>query len=389
VPSESGLPGRLVVLLAVAGGAAVANNYYVQPLLATLEHDFGVGPTEAGLLVTAGQLGYLAGLVLLVPLGDLVERRRLVCVLMTLSAVTLACCAGAPSTGLLAGALTMLGVTTVAAQVLVPLANDLAVPNQRGRVVSQVVSGFLIGILVARSFSGVVADLAGWRAVFAVVALITLTLMVCVQRSVPTTRPRASMGYVALLRSLGALVRDEPILRKRMVFGMLGMATFTVFWTTLTFLLSGPPFHYSSSIIGLIGITGVVGAAASQGAGRTFDRGGAGLALGGFWAVGVLAWGVCSLGSRNIVPILAGIVLLDAAIQGQHMLNQMTILGLRPEVRSRANTAYVVSVFVGAAAGSAAAAVVWSAGGWLAVCAFGGSLALAALVLWALVIGWS
>ena len=375
------------MLLAIVGGAAVANNYYVQPLLVTLEHAFGVGTTEAGLLVTAGQLGYLAGLVLLVPLGDLMERRRLVCVLMALSALALACCAGAPSIGLLAGGLTMLGVTTVAAQVLVPLANDLAVPAERGRVVSQVVSGFLIGILVARSFSGIVADLAGWRAVFAVVALITVALLVCVQRSVPATRPRASMGYLALLRSLGKLVHDEPILRRRMVFGMLGMATFTVFWTTLTFLLSGPPFHYSSAIIGLIGITGVVGAAASQGAGRTFDRGRARLALGGFWAVAVLAWGVCSLGSGNIVPILAGIVLLDAAIQGQHMLNQITILGLQPEVRSRANSAYVVSVFVGAAAGSAAAAVVWSAGGWSAVCAFGGSLALAALVLWALLIG--
>lgn len=378
------MPRGLVPLLAVAGGACVANTYYVQPLLATLQRQFGHGEALTGLLVTAGQLGYVAGLVLLVPLGDVVDRRRLVCTLMALSAAALAAAAAAPSLALLGGALAALGITTVAAQVLVPIANDLAAPAERGRVVSRLVSGFLIGILGARAFSGIVADLAGWRIVYATLAGFMAVLACCVGRALPASLPRGSLPYAALIRSLLTVVHEHPVLRLRMCLGLLGMGSFTVLWTALTFLLSGAPFHYSDSEIGLIGLTGVVGAASSQASGRLFDRGLAWPALGALWALGTIAWGVCALGSSKIVPLLIGIVLLDFAVQGQHMLNQSTILDLAPEIRSRANTAYVVAVFAGASSCAAAASVLWAAGGWLAVCALGGGLAGAALSLWGL-----
>lgn len=381
---KPGISPRLVLLLAVACGAAVANLYYAQPLLATIASSLGTSEATAGLLVTASQLGYAVGLVFLAPLGDLVDRRRLVTRMLGLAAVGLAVCAVAPSLAVLGIGLAAVGVTSVAAQVLVPFASDLASDDDRGRVVGVVVSGLLTGILVARTASGFIAEIAGWRAVFVIAAVAMVALAVLLHHTLPTVAPKVTTSYGALLRSIATLVRTEPVLRLRMTYGALGMAVFSLFWTSLTFLLSSAPYDYSDAVIGLFGLAGLVGAVAAQGAGRLYDRGLGNRATGVFWALVVVAWGLCLLGKTELAPLLVGIVLLDAGVQGQHILNQSTIFDLHPDARSRVNTAYMTNNFLFGAAGSAAGAAAWSSGGWTEVSILGGVLSVLALAAWVL-----
>jgi predicted MFS family arabinose efflux permease len=274
------------------------------------------------------------------------------------------------------------GITSVVAQVVVPMASALSAEEERGRVVGVVMSGLLIGILLARTVSGLVAEAGSWRVMFWVAAVIMLVLAAALARALPAGRGPATLPYRSLLASVGRLVRTEPALRRRMFYGACGMAGFSVLWTALALLLSASPFHYSEATIGLFGLAGVAGAAAAQAAGRLADAGHARQATGGFLLAIAAGWGALALGSRSVAPILIGIVVLDLGVQGQHILNQSTIFGLRPDTESRVNTAYMTSNFIWGAIGSASAAAAWSAGGWHAVCAIGGGAALIALAGW-------
>jgi predicted MFS family arabinose efflux permease len=373
---------RLVVLLAVACGATVANLYYAQPLLDTIARGLNVGSGTAGLLVTATQAGYVAGLVFLVPLGDLLERRRLVSRLLVLDAFALALATAAPSLGVLALALAVVGVSSVAAQVLVPFASTLAAEGERGRVVGRVMSGLLLGILLARTVAGLVAELGGWRLIYGLAAGAMLTLAVVLRRTLPVVAPpERELAYGGLLRSVGALIREEPTLRLRMAFGFLSMASFSGFWTSIAFLLSGPGYGYSEGVIGLFSLAGLAGAAMAAIAGRVAD---AGHQLAGTRAaaVAVLAgWGLMALGESSLAALLAGIVLFDLGVQATQILNQSVIFRLRPEARSRLNTAYMTCYFAGAVSGSAGASFAWEQGGWGAVSGCGAVAATIGLVL--------
>jgi predicted MFS family arabinose efflux permease len=376
------LDRRLVVLLAFACGAAVANLYYAQPLLDVIARDLHVSEGAAGLIVTASQVGYAAGLVFLVPLGDLVARRVLVFRTLLVCALALAGCALAPSLGALAAAVAVVGVTSVVAQVLVPFAGDLAGDEERGAVVGIVMSGLLIGILSARTASGLLAGLLGWRGVYAVGAGLMLVLAAALRGALPGEGERPAVSYRQTLRSVLTLVRTEPVLRLRMAYGALGMTSFTVLWTALTFLLAGPAFGYTEATIGLFGLAGLAGAFAAQGAGRLFDRGLARPATGLFWLVIGAGWGACALGSSTVVPLLVGILLIDAGVQGQHITNQSTIYALDAAARSRLTTAYMTGNFTAAALGSALASAAWAAGGWGLVTAIGAACAVLALLVW-------
>jgi predicted MFS family arabinose efflux permease len=376
------LDRRVVLLLAVACGTAVANLYYAQPLLDVIARDLGVSPGAAGLIVTSSQVGYAAGLVLLVPLGDLLDRRRMVARLLLLTAAGMAVVAVAPSFAVLAAAIAVVGVTSVVAQVLVPLAGTLAPEHERGKVVGDVMSGLLIGILLARTASGLIAELAGWRSVYVIGAALMVVLAAVLARALPPTPPVTKLRYGELLRSVGALVRDESVLRRRMVYGAAGMASFSVVWTAIAFLLSGDPYNYSEGRIGLLGLAGLVGAGAAQGAGRLADRGRGHLATGAFLAAIAVAWGLLALGRSSLAALIAGVVLLDLGIQGQHIVNQSTIYSLHADARSRVTTAYMANNFLWGALGSAGASLAWSAGGWGAVCALGVGLSVVALVAW-------
>jgi len=382
VTTGRGMDRRLVLLFAVACGASVANLYYAQPLLDRIARDLDVSPGAAGLLVTASQIGYALGLITIVPLGDFIARHRLVVPLMATCTLALLGAAAAPDLAWLLAAVLLVGLTAVLAQVLVPLAGAMADDRERGRVVGTVMSGLLIGILVARTFSGLLAAVAGWRTVYVVAAVISAVLGVVLHRAVPRL-PVAdpTLTYARLVRSLWPLLRDEPVVRRRMVYGAIGMAGFTVVWTSLAFLMA-EDYGKGEAETGLLGLAGLMGAIAAQGAGRFADRGWAHRATGGFLLCVVGGWGLLWAGGDSIVALIGGLVLVDLGMQGQHITNQSILYALRPEARSRLTTLYMTGNFAVGAVASATAGVAWSHGGWDAVCTLGGGLALLGCLVW-------
>jgi predicted MFS family arabinose efflux permease len=376
------LDRRLAVLLAFVTGAAAACLYYAQPLLGTIASAFGTTEAAAGLIVTASLGGYAVGVVLLVPLGDLLERRGFLVRLLLACALALLVAAMAPSIGVLALALGAVGMTCVVAQIIVPLASDLAPEGEPGRTVGIVMSGLLIGVLAARTISGALAALAGWRAPFVLAAVLMLLAAAALRFALPVVPARNSTGYFALLRSIGTLLREEAVLRVRMAYGALGMATFMLLWTSLTFLLAGPAYGYGEATIGLFGLAGIAGALAAQAAGHLADRGRGRQATGLAWLSIAVAWGLCAAGNTSLAPLVAGIIVLDAGVALQHISNQSAIYALRPGARSRLTTAYMTGHMVSGALGSALASAAWVAGGWVAVSLSGGCLAAVALLVW-------
>ncbi|MCG7210127.1 MFS transporter [Streptomyces arenae] len=374
----------LTLLFAFAGGLAVGNLYWAQPLLDFIAHDLHTSPAAAGWLVTATQIGYALGIVLIVPLGDILNRRRLIPVMMLCSAAALAACAAAPSFLALAAAITLLGMTTVAGQLLTPLAGDLADDAHRGAVVGTVVSGLLTGILVSRTVSGLVAAYAGWRTIFATAAIAAVLVAALLYRAIPPVPPKTRMSYPALIASVGRTVRQEPAVRWTLALGASGFAMFTMFWTALTFLLSGEPFSYPVSVIGLFGLAGLAGALAAQRAGLLHDRGWSLPATGAACALSLIAFGIAAAARASVLLVIVAIVVLDVAVQTLNLLNQARLFAVSHEARSRLNTAFVTGNFVGGAIGSAAAGLLWAHGGWNAVCTAGASLAVVALAVWAL-----
>ena len=378
-----GISRGLVLLLATACGTAAANLYYAQPLLHTLARAFGVSNGTAGLLITISQLGYVVGLMLLVPLGDLHERRNLISATMLVTAAALGLAAAAPGFAVLGAALAVVGVTSVVAQIVVPMSSSLSADHERGSVVGTVMSGLLIGILLARTVSGLIAAAAGWRMVFWFAAAAMVLLAATLRRALPPIPTSTDLSYGGLLRSVLSLVREEPVLRQRMMVGALTFGCFSILWTSLAFLLSGAPYHYGNGVIGLFGLVGVVGALAASGAGRLADRGHNGRVTTVSILIMLGSWGVMALGRTSVVALIAGIGVLDLGVQGIHISNQSAIYALRPEARSRLTTAYMVAYFLGGAALSAITSSLYGSEGWGGVCVLGGATALAALVIWA------
>ncbi|MGZ4266538.1 MAG: MFS transporter [Solirubrobacteraceae bacterium] len=373
---------RLVLLLAVTCGAAVANLYYAQPLLHTLAQTFSVSDSTAGLLVTASQIGYAIGLAFLVPLGDLLERRRLIVAILLVCALGQAVAAGAPAFGVFALAVGVVGVSSAVAQIIVPMSSSLAADHERGRVVGTVMSGLLIGILAARTASGILAGLLGWRAVFVIATAVMVALAATLRWALPKVPPTESLPYRSLLRSVVRLVAQEPLLRQRMVLGAAVMGCFSALWTSLTFLLSGPPYDYGNTAIGLFGLAGIAGAAIAPVAGRMADSGKGKLATSAALLILLASWGLLLLGRQSVVLLVAGIVALDLGVQGVHISNQSAIYALHADARSRITTAYMLAYFAGAAAMSAAASALYGSDGWTGVCVLGAGVVATGLVVW-------
>ncbi|MEJ2380558.1 MAG: MFS transporter [Gammaproteobacteria bacterium] len=376
------LSATLVLLMATATGIAVANIYYAQPLLDTLSRAFDVPVHTAGLIVTVTQIGYAAGLMFVVPLGDLLERRRLVAAVSVATSLSLVLAALAPGIYWFAAASLAIGVTAVVAQILVPYAAHLAPDHLRGRVVGRVMSGLLLGILLARTVSGVLSDAFGWRSVFWLAAAVMLVQAVVLARALPEDRASVRVSYPALLHSVLHLMRDEPLLRRRIVYGALMFATFSALWTALPFLLARPPYGYGDSVIGGFGLFGVAGALCASLAGHLHDKGWTHRATGLFLLLVLAAFVIMGAAGQSITAVIAGVILLDIGVQGTQILNQSTIYQLRPEARSRLTTAYMTCYFAGGAAGSAGAAFAFGVGGWSGVALLGVALPTLALLYW-------
>ncbi|MBC2656478.1 MFS transporter [Pseudomonas sp. MSSRFD41] len=377
------LSSKVVLLFATACGLAVGNVYYAQPLLDAMAQSFGLAPATVGIVITLTQVGYGLGLLLLVPLGDLLDRRRLIVTQTLLSVLALLVVALAPNgTWLLLG-MAGVGLLAVVTQVLVAYAANLAQPEQRGRVVGVVTSGVVLGILLARTVAGGMADLAGWRSVYLLSAGLTLMVALALWRVLPAVqRPPAAQGYLHLLGSLLHLFKEEKILRDRAVLAMLTFAAATTLWTPLVLPLSAPPLSLSHTQIGLFGLAGAAGALGAARAGQLADRGlaqwASGLALG----LMLLCWIPIGLTQWSLWALLVGVIGLDLGLQAVHVTSQSLIYSVRPEAQSRLAAGYMLFYSIGSATGSIAATGTYAWAGWTGVCLLGAGINAMALGYW-------
>lgn len=382
-PAASQLSTRVLLLFAIACGLAVGNVYYAQPLLDAMARSFNLAPATVGIVITLTQVGYGLGLLLLVPLGDLFNRRRLIVIQTLLSVLALLTVALAPSGGWLLLGMASIGLLAVVTQVLVAYAAHLAPAAQRGRTVGVVTSGVVVGILLARTVAGTMADLAGWRSVYLLSAGLTLLVAAALWQALPShEQPRASQGYGQLLGSLLQLFREEKVLRDRAVLAMLIFAAGTVLWTPLVLPLSAPPLSLSHTEIGLFGLAGAAGALGAARAGHLADRGLAqwtsGLALG----LMLLSWLPIAFTQSSLWALLFGVISFDLGLQAVHVTSQSLIYSVRPEAQSRLAAGYMLFYSLGSAAGSIAATATYAWAGWIGVCLLGASINAAALAYW-------
>jgi predicted MFS family arabinose efflux permease len=380
--------GLITVVLATACGLAVANIYFAQPVLDLLAGSFHVSQGAATSAVTVVQIGYAVGLVLLLPMGDLIENRRLTSWMLVVTAVGLVLAGTAQNLGVFLVASVLIGVTSVVAQILIPFAAHLAPEASRGRIVGWVGSGLLLGILLARTLSSLAAAVWGWRAIFFISAGLMLVMAVVLARVLPSRKPDHTAGYLTLMASVGELVRTQPALRRRAVCQALVFAAFSGYWTGIAYQLI-TVHGFDQTQVGLFALVGAVGVAASPVAGRIADRGdrfASGIAL----LLGITAMVVARLGADSIVLLGVAAVLLDVAMTAHQVLSQREIYQLRPDARARINTVYMGSVFTGGALGSALAGLLHDRYGWNGITTAGIAFATAAFLLWAAsrLVGW-
>lgn len=380
---SAGLSPSLTLLFSVTCALAVANVYFAQPLLDSMAQSLGVASSMIGIVVTATQVGYALGLLFIVPLGDLLNRKGLILTQVLLSAVALAGVGAAQQWLTLLGAMVIVGLLAVMVQVLVAYAAVLATPSQRGQAVGTVTSGIVLGILLARFTSGLIADLAGWRAVYFLSSGLMLALAAVFWKVLPATvSPRNRNTYTALIRSMFRLFMTEPVLRIRGLLALLIFAAFSVLWTSMVLPLSAPPLSLSHTAIGLFGLAGVAGALAARRAGRWADQGLGQRVTGISLVILTLSWLPIAFAQTSLIALVCAVVLLDFAVQAVHVTNQSLIFAARPDAQSRMVGAYMCFYSVGSALGAAAATQVYAQWGWIAVSLLGASISAMALVLW-------
>lgn len=375
----------LVLIMAIACGISVANLYYAQPLLSDIRHAFHATSFEAGIVSTLTQVGYACGLFLFVPLGDSHERRKII--LRLLIGVTIALIAVAFAMNLvwLYIASFAVGLLTVVPQMIVPFAVHLASPEERGKVVGNVMSGLLVGILLARTLAGFVGSALDWRAMYLISAGFMLVLAVVLRLKLPAIEPTSKTPYRELLKSLGTLTKDLPPLRDAALLGAMSFGAFSVFWTVLSFYLSTPPYHYGAQVAGLFGIVGVAGAMISPVAGRLADRLPAQLTSRLFTIVTLLSFVVLWFLGYHLIGLIVGVILLDLGVQGTQISNQARIYSLHPEARNRLNTVYMVTYFLGGSLGSSIGSLAWTTWGWAGVCLAGIAMIVVGLLAFLIV----
>ncbi|MED7953853.1 MFS transporter [Streptomyces sp. BE303] len=377
------LSPAIALLFSVAGGLAVANVYYSQPLLDLIADDLGIGRSTIGLVGTLTQVGYAVGLLLLVPLGDRLAPRPLIVGQLGLSVVALGAVALAPSAPLMLLASMAVGVLAVVAQVVVALAASLADPADRGRIVGTVTSGIVIGILLARTVAGAIGDLAGWRAVYVVSAVATGVMAAVLAAVVPAGRRRPErIGYLQLVGSVFTLFAQEPVLRARAGLALLTFTAVTVLLTPMVLPLAAPPFDLSHTEIGLLGLAGAAGALGAGRAGRRADRGHAERTLAIGLTAMLVSWLPAVLLPHSVWWLVLALVVVDYGLQSVHVVNQHLLYRVRPEAQSRLTAGYMLFYSAGCGLGAIASTLVYEHGGWTAVCGLGSLISLLALVHW-------
>ena len=361
------LSPALIVLMSIATGLAVASNYYAQPLLDTIARNFSLSASSAGFIVTAAQLGYAAGLLFLVPLGDMFERRRLIVSMTLLAAGGMLITASSQSLAMMILGTALTGLFSVVAQILVPLAATLASPDKRGKVVGTIMSGLLLGILLARTVAGLLANLGGWRTVFWVASVLMALMALALWRGLPQMKSETHLNYPQLLGSVFSMFISDKILRTRALLGCLTFANFSILWTSMAFLF---------------GLSGAAGALFARPAGGFADKGKSHHTTTFGLLLLLLSWLAIWFGHTSVLALIIGILVLDLTVQGVHITNQTVIYRIHPDARNRLTAGYMTSYFIGGAAGSLISASAWQHGGWAGVCLAGATIALVNLLVW-------
>jgi len=369
-----------VWLMATTVGVVVANIYYAQPLLADIAQSFDLTDTRVAAIATLSQVGTALGMFFFVPLGDKFERRSLITVLMLGEFAALLIFAAAPNVSCLAASSCALGAFAATVHVAVPFAAHLASAEQRGRVVGTMVAGILFGVVLARTFSGLVGAVFGWRAVYATAAAAVFVLAAVIQTRLPRCPPTPVISWPELMRSTVHLVRRHPMLRESALLGALCFAAFSAFWTTLIFLLESPAYNYGSAVAGVFGLVGAVGAAGAPTVGHLAGKHGPRATIRVALWLSLFSFILMGFIGKFLAGLIISVVLMDLGIQIAHVSNQTRIYSLDPTARSRLNMVYMFCYFVGGAFGSYTGAVCWHHAGWWGVCAFGAGILFLAII---------
>ena len=367
--------------MTIATGMVVANIYYNQPLLADISKDLKVSQGQGGLLAMLTQSGYAAGMLFTVPLGDMLERKKLIMFEFFMTIIALLLAAWSPNIHLLMVASFLIGSFSIIPQLIVPMAAHLSRQDQRGKTIGFVMSGLLIGILLSRTVSGYVGAHLGWRAMFLIAAVLMFILWIALYFLLPQVHSEYTGSYKELMKSLIDLIKEEPVLRVAAIRGALCYACFSGFWTTLVFLLKEPQYHAGSEAAGAFGLVGAFGALAASQMGRLSDKGNSYKLTALSILLVVISYIVFGFSANNIVLLVIGVIIMDMGVQATHISNQAVIFALRPEARNRLNTVYMVTYFIGGAAGTFVASQAWNIYKWNGVVVMGISLSVLSLII--------
>ena len=381
VENKPVLSNLLIMVMAIACGLTVANLYYIQPLLADIAKTFNVSETSVGFAAMLTQIGYAVGMIFILPLGDIKERRNLITIMLLFSILSLISMFFSHNIFMVIISSFAVGFTSIIPQLIIPLAAQLSDPKERGKIIGTVMSGLLIGILVSRTFSGILGAYLGWRIVYIIAAIMMIILMIALRKLIPVSKPVSNIKYTELLKSMFHLIKKEPVLREASINGALMFAAFSAFWTSLIFLLGSSHYNMGPKAAGLFGLVGVSGALAAPLVGKTADKKGSRFVIGICLVVIIISYIFFLLFGFKVWGLIIGVVLLDLGVQSGNVSNQTRVHSLNEEMRNRINTVYMVSFFLGGALGSFLGSYSYSHFGWYGVCIFGIATEIIAVIV--------
>jgi len=378
---NGGIPRGMLLMMATMAGVTVANCYYNQPLLELISGELRVSHANANLITVVTQIGYALGLCLIIPMGDLFSRRRIIIVNMLTTTLMTALIAVATNVYVIWGASLLLGASSVIPQLFIPMAGQFSEPRNKSRNMGLVLSGLLTGILASRVVSGFVGEVLGWRAMFLIAAVLMLVSMAVTLRMLPDTPRNFAGTYSALLRSVLQIAVTHSQIRVNAIRAALGFGSMLAIWSCMAFHLAQPPFCAGSDMVGLLGVCGIAGAMIASGMGKLVPV----LGVRRFSLIGVavqlLAWAVAWLMNDSYVGLIIAIILVDVGLQCQQLSNQSGCIQEVPEAASRANTIFMTTYFIGGSIGTLCAGIGWEHYGWLGVCVVGIAFALGSLIV--------
>lgn len=381
VKNKPALNNLLIIVMAIACGLTVANLYYIQPLLGDIAKTFNVNETSVGFAAMLTQIGYAVGMIFILPLGDIKEKRNLITIMLLFSILSLTIMFFSHNIFMVIFSSFAIGFTSIIPQLIIPLAAQLSAPKERGKTIGTVMSGLLIGILISRTFSGILGGYLGWKIVYIIAAIMMLILMIALKKLIPVSKPVSNFKYTELLKSMFYLIKKEPVLREASINGAMIFAAFSAFWTSLTFLLGSAHYNMGPQAVGLFGLVGVSGALAAPLVGKTADKKGPRFVIGICLVVIIISYIFFFLFGFKIWGLILGVILLDLGVQSGNVSNQTRVQSLNEEMRNRINTVYMVSFFLGGAFGSFLGSYSYLHFGWYGVCIFGIATQIIAVIV--------